>query len=181
MLNKNLFKKVSSAVLAMCFLVCLDFGCLAMYPNAEKKNNEDEFGISTSDGSEDEQKKDFTEADPFNGVSIEYLVRTISEEANRALKNGKDINDVNGSADKQEIENGKDEVTMSDDSVYSFGSRESNEDENNQNELNGKESTKNYFKARTPKISEFVLKGQSKSDVYSDAEVLPLGSEEENE
>lgn len=139
------------------------FRLFSYVPECREKNNEDEFGISTSDGSEDEQKKDFTEADPFNGVSIEYLVRTISEEANRALKNGKD------------------EATMSDDSVYSFGSRESNEDENNQNELNDKESTKNYFKARTPKISEFVLNGQSKSDVYSDAEVLPLGSEEENE
>ncbi len=111
------------------------FRLFSYVPECREKNNEDEFGISTSDGS----------------------------------------------ADKQEIENGKDEVTMSDDSVYSFGSRESNEDENNQNELNGKESTKNYFKARTPKISEFVLEGQSKSDVYSDAEVLPLGSEEENE
>lgn len=166
------------------------FRLFSYVPECREKNNEEVWEISTSDESEDEPddhndeneiKRDSTEGYLFNGLSIEYLVRTISEEANRALKNGKDINDVNGSADKQEIENGKDEVTMSDDSVYSFGSRESNEDENNQNELNGKESTKNYFKARTPKISEFVLEGQSKSDVYSDAEVLPLGSEEENE
>lgn len=262
MLKKNLFKKVSSAVLAMCFFVCLDFGCLAMYPNAEKNPNEDEFGIgsdeievapegdgtnrpsyeehvielikkaankklgnefgiSTSDESEDEPddhnyeneiKMDSNEGYLPNGLSIEYLVRTISEEANRMLKNGKDINDVNEtedkfkistsdesedepedynhenepndvneSADKQEIETGKDEVTMSDGGVYSFGSSESNEYENSQNELNDKESTKNYFKARTPKISEFVLNDQSKADVYSDEAVLPLGSEEENE
>ena len=229
MLKKNLLKKVSSAVLAMCFFVCLDLGCLAMYPNAGENPTEDEFGISTSDESvdelesnetngssykeyvtelirkaankalgnefgistsdesedepenynhENEPKRDFIEAGPFNGVSIEYLVRTISEEANRALKNGKDINDVNESADKQEIENGKDAATMSDGGVYSFGSSESNEYENNQNELNDRESTKNYFKATTPKISRVVLNGPSKADVYSDEAVLPLGSEE---
>lgn len=231
MLKKNLFKKVSSAVLAMCFFVCLDFGCLAMYPNAEKNPNEDEFGIgsdeievapegdgtnrpsyeehvielirkaankklgnefgiSTSDESEDEPddhnyeneiKMDSNEGYLPNGLSIEYLVRTISEEANRMLKNGKDINDVNETVDKQEIENGKDEATMSDGGVYSFGSSESNEYENSQNELNDKESTKNYFKATTPKISRVVLNDQSKADVYSDEAVLPLGSEEENE
>lgn len=190
MLKKNLLKKVSSAVLAICFLFCLNLVCLAENPDAEENPVENEFGISTSEESEtepqdynheNEPKRDFTEAGPFNGVSIEYLVRTISEEANRALKNGKDINDVNESVDKQEIENCKDEVTMSDGGVYSFGSSESNEYENSQNELNDKESTKNYFKARTPKISEFVLNSQSKADVYSEEDVPPLYSEEENE
>lgn len=48
MLKKNLFKKLTSAVLAMCFLAFLDFGCLAKYTDdAEEAPPEKKLSVIT--------------------------------------------------------------------------------------------------------------------------------------
>lgn len=232
MLKKNLLKKVSSAVLAMCFLICLDFGCLAMYPNAEKNPNEDEFGISTSDESEDEPEGDGTNRPSYEERVIEYIM----ENSNKEIGDEFGISTSDESEDEPEDHNGNkrkidfDEASLpgdpltsfiiraaekkldvitksteknllnegnqtwnnkyaqtietdicSDEEVQYFSDYESDGDENSQNELNDEESRKICFKTITPKISKVVINDQSMADVYSDVEVLPLGSEEENE
>ncbi len=266
MLKKNLFKKVSSAVLAMCFFVCLDFGCLAMYPNAGENPTEDEFGIGSDEievdpegdgtngpsyeerviecimetankelGNEFGISSNEVEVDPegdgANGPSYEErVIECIMKTANKALGNDfgigtsyerkidfveaslpvghltslstraaeKKLDVITKSTEKnlltedqiqnegnqtwnnkyaQTIETG----ICSDEEVQYFSDYESDGDENSQNELNDEESRKICFKTITPKISKVVINGPRKADVYSDVEVLPLGSEEKNE